>query len=263
MTTVISGHNAGFFSCCFVKLYDIVTFFNINKSLPDKVDSSQQFSWYKNGNPKDLTYEYFEDYNKYPDIKYSSEIVYHWQLQFSDYSKYLPYEQLTPFMNKYFSPSSEVKEMVAMLEEKYRIDYSNTCVLFYRGLDKNRETTICDYEEYIPFAKKIQELNPDTRFLIQSDETEFITNMLEMFPDNSFYMNDEIRHIKKSDTTVDYECKDNILHFSKLYLAITIIMSKCKNVICGSGNCSMAIVLYRGNSNGVYQNFNGVWLVSP
>ena len=35
-------HNAGFFSCCSVKLTKIVEFINLNKKLPDSVDSSAQ-----------------------------------------------------------------------------------------------------------------------------------------------------------------------------------------------------------------------------
>ena len=55
-------HNAGFFSCCSVKLSNIVDFINIYKKLPDHVDSSAQFSWYKKIPNKDITFDYFENY---------------------------------------------------------------------------------------------------------------------------------------------------------------------------------------------------------
>ena len=42
------NHNSGFFSCCSVKLREIVDFINSNKRIPDIVDSSEQFKWYKN-----------------------------------------------------------------------------------------------------------------------------------------------------------------------------------------------------------------------
>ena len=41
------SHNSGFFSCCSVKLTEIVKFINLNKRLPDHVDSSKQFRLYK------------------------------------------------------------------------------------------------------------------------------------------------------------------------------------------------------------------------
>ena len=40
--------NCGFFSNCSVKLNKITDFVNENKKLPDYVDSSRSFSWYKN-----------------------------------------------------------------------------------------------------------------------------------------------------------------------------------------------------------------------
>ena len=42
-------HNAGFFSCCSVRLTEIVNFINTNLGqLPYNVDSSEQFIWYRN-----------------------------------------------------------------------------------------------------------------------------------------------------------------------------------------------------------------------
>ena len=40
--------NAGFFSCCSIRLNKIVDYINLNRKLPTSVDSSQQFLWYKN-----------------------------------------------------------------------------------------------------------------------------------------------------------------------------------------------------------------------
>ena len=123
-----------------------------------------------------------------------------------------------------------------------------------------RETTICTYDEYLIYANSIMTNNPNIIFLIQSDETGFIEFMRDKFPNNSFYFKDEIRHMSKGDNTVDLVMPDTNFEFSKYYLAITIIMSKCKFIVCGSGNCSIWIMLYRGNNNNVYQNLNGKWL---
>ena len=83
--------------------------------------------------------------------------------------------------------------------------------------------------------------------------------MTNKFPHNSFYFKDEIRHMKKCNDTVDKKMKSQNYDFSKKYLAITIIMSKCKFIICGSGNCDMWIMFYRGNNNNVIQYLNGTW----
>ena len=147
------------------------------------------------------------------------------------------------------------------MEKKYDINYDNICVLFYRGNDKITETSLCEYDEYIKYANEILEKNPDTRFFIQSDETEFIERMTSLYP-NSFYFKDETRHMKKQNSTVDKLMRNNIDIFSKNYLAITMLMAKCKFIICGSGNCSIWIMFYRGNNKNVYQNLNSKWIIS-
>jgi hypothetical protein len=262
MDTLTITHNAGFFSCCSVKLDNIIKYFNTNKKLPKIVDSSKQFNWYKlNENDDDITFKYFDNYDNYNNIEFTKNINYYQYYQFADYSQ-LNYNDICPFVQKYFSPSLEVKNIITLLEKKYNLDYNNICVLFYRGNDKVTETKLCGYNEYIILAKKILQQNPNIVFFIQSDETEFIEMMLSKFPNNSFYMKDEVRHMKKCVNTVDIVFKNNNIEmFSKAYLAITIIMSKCKYIICGSGNCSIWIMLYRGNVNNVYQHLQNQWII--
>lgn len=258
MSILYITHNAGFFSCCSVKLHNIINFFNINKQLPEHIDSSAQFNWYKSNKSIDVTYDYFDSINN--SIIHEIDIDYHHEHQFIDYSK-LQYKNICPFIKKYFSPSLEIKNIIIDIEKKYDLNYENICVLFYRGNDKNTETKICEYSEYIIYAKKILNINPNILFLIQSDETEFIEEMTLTFPQNSFYLKDEIRHMKKCNGTVDNLIRNEIEKYSKLYLAITIMMSKCNYIICGSGNCSIWIMLYRGNTNNVYQNLNNQWII--
>ncbi len=255
--SVICTHNAGFFSCCSVKLSNIVDFINANSVLPYLVDSSNQFRWYKK-NDEDITYEYFEHYDNITDMNIKNPIDYHWCHQFNNYSL-LAYNTIVPLITKYFSPSTHINDIIQTLNQKYNLNYDNICVLFYRGNDKITETQLCSYNDYLIYANLIMKNNPNIVFLIQSDETEFIDFMSQQFPNNSFYFKDEIRHMNKCKNTVDRVMKDKNYEFSKYYLAITIIMSKCKYIVCGSGNCSIWILLYRGNADGVYQNLNGVW----
>jgi hypothetical protein len=188
-------------------------------------------------------------------------INYDYGHQFLVYSN-LKNNNIIPVVKKYFSPSLEIKNIITNMETKYNIDYKNVCVLFYRGNDKNTETTICSYDEYITIAKDILCKHPQIKFLVQSDETEFITEIMTTFPNNSFLFNDEIRHMNKCKSTVDICMNLENYKYSKYYLAITIIMSKCQYIICGSGNCSLWIMFYRENNNNVYQNLNGVWTIN-
>ena len=257
--TLFIRHNSGFFSCCSVRLDTIVKYFNMYRSLPLSVDSSAQFEWYKppGTNGASIVETYFItdisgfQFSKQP-IEYG-----HW-FQLTDYKK-LNYKAIQPFITKYFSPSQEIQDIVSNLETKYSLDYSNLCVLFYRGNDKITETELSSYDEYIAKAKEIQEQNPSIRFLLQSDETEFLEALSSHFP-NSFYFKDEIRHIKKANTSVDKVFPQDNYQFSKYFLAITLCMAKCKYVVCGSGNCSIWIALYRGNTEGIYQHLHDKWI---
>jgi hypothetical protein len=262
MSLVIT-HNAGFFSCCSVKLNVIVDYINSNKKLPDVVDSSTQFKLYKTDTDKDVTYDYFENPNNLNDLEFNeySKIDYKHSHQFNNYLN-LDFKNLCPIVKKYFSPSNHIVDIIKHIEDKYNLDYNNICVLFYRGNDKIKETKICEYDDYMEYANVIINKNPNIQFLIQSDETEFIELMTKTFPNNSFYFKDEIRHMNKCNSSVDIVMKEKNVMFSKFYLAITIIMSKCEYIICGSGNCSIWIILYRGNSKNIYQNLNKKWFIN-
>jgi hypothetical protein len=252
-------HNAGFFSCCSVKLDNIINYVNTNNKLPNIVDSSQQFDWYKKTNG-DITFTYFEHYDKINVPVKLQNIDYHHEKQFEDYNK-LDYASICPYVKKYFSPSTNILKMIDDIEKKYNItNYNDVCLLFYRGNDKIIETSLCKYEEIIEKANHVLNLNPNVKFLIQSDETEFIQKMIDTFPSNTFYFKDEIRHMSKNNSTVDIVFRNTNFEFSQLYLAITIIMSKCNYIIFGSGNCSIWIMLYREHSNNMFQYLNGVWL---
>lgn len=257
--SLTTTHNAGFFSCCSIKLNNITDYFNAHSKLPDSVDSSIQFEWYKTQQEKhrDITYEYFEHYET---IQIQPETIRHpihycFDHQFMDYST-LDYNIL-PIIKKYFSPSKQIIDMVDHFKDRYQIDYDNICVLYYRGNDKIIETPLCNYDEYVLYATRILKHQPNIRFLIQSDETEFIEFMTEQFPHNSFIMKDHIRHINKCTSSVDIEMREKNFEFSKYYLAITIIMSKCKYVICNSGNCSKWIMFYRESGKNMCQFLQG------
>ena len=84
--SIVITHNAGFFSCCSVKLNKIVDFINVNEKTPDAVDSSQQFEWYKTNKDEDITYDYFEHYNNIKNIEIECPINYHWDHQYLNYS---------------------------------------------------------------------------------------------------------------------------------------------------------------------------------
>ena len=173
--TLIITHNAGLFSCYTIRLLNILSYFNKYKECPYKVDSSTQFKDYKINQNKDYTYEYIKLNNSmiinyYNDIKITNEDR---EEQFSNY-KNINFDNIEPFINKYFSPSDNILNIVSKLENKYNLDYNNLAVFYYRGTDKYIETNRCDYNEYIDKAIQIKKDFPLVKFLITSDEINLI-----------------------------------------------------------------------------------------
>ena len=255
-------HGEGFFSCCSVILSDIVLYINQHGRLPIGVDSSDLFKMYKPlGEPRDITYDYFIHYNKqFETFEYTGPINYDWGWQFWYYT-HLDFNKLTPLVRKYFSPNEDIQTIINAMEEKYGLkeNYDNICVLFHRGNDKKRETLLCEYSDMIQKSAEIKEHNREIKFLVQSDETEFIETLCELYS-GSLVFNDEIRHMKKCDNSVDKVFPQMNYQYSKYFLAIVIIMSRCKHIICGSGNISMWIAFYRGHVENFHQFFNGQWV---
>jgi len=257
---IIVAHKFGFFSCCSVILDNIAQFCNTYGLLPDHVDSSESFDWYKPPGLEggDITRHYFDPEHTETSLHMDLPVDFRHEHQWKNYSE-LRYDQIGQLLRRYFVPTIEIRNLVADMESRYNIaDYENLCVLFYRGNDKSTETRLCGYEEFIDQARAVQTKHPGVRFLIQSDETEFIDRMSSEFPD-SFYLKDDIRHMSKRISSVDLVGPQYNYEFSKRYLAITILMGKCKHIVCNTGNCSLWIMLFRGNAENVYQNFDGIW----
>ncbi len=260
MTILKTIHNAGFFSCCSIRLLDIMIYFNDNKGLPDIVESSEQFGHYKSYAMQNLIPFYFKE-NSELEIPYTGrrEMTYaKEEPQFSDY-KLIDFTNTNLYRDKYFTPSDHVGDLVGMYTDKYQIDYKNTCAVFYRGNDKNRETQIASHQDFIDKAKEIKLSNPNIRFLIQPDETEFLFAFKQEFSDCFWF--EETPHMMKKDSCMVFETpQEQRAEYGAKFFAAVLCISKCKHLITHSGNGSFWSVLYRGNMDNVYQILNKQWL---
>ncbi len=245
-------HDGGFFSCCSVRLHFLIEFFNKYKSIPGTYVTKKYFECNKRDPEEDLTFHYFKhyDYNNEP-IEYTKDIEFKEWFQYKIFNT-LDLEGLKPFIIKYFTPTDVILDLQRLIEKKYKLDFDNICVLFYRGNDKATEMDLPPIDFYIEYGNQMLEKNPNIKFLIQSDETNFINQMKEEFPNNVVFY-DEIRHMYKKNSTVNVVFKETNYEYSLLYYAITLIMSKCKYIICNAGNCSLWIVFYRGNCDNIVQ----------
>ena len=267
-------HNSGFYSCCMYKLWQIIQYFNTHEQVPKELDVREQFRWYKPGNLSDnVTYDFFERPREDIVIEYRGEIDFDHEYQWINFKEF-DYSIFTPFIRKYYTPTQKVYEIVEMMEKKYNLDYDNLGVLFYRGNDKRKETKptnqIASYKEHIKKGNELLSNNPNMKLIIQSDETEYINEMLKNFP-NSIVFYDEIRHMNNNRKgTVDKvaglggewnsEVGKTNYEFAFKFMAIMIIMSKCKNLVLNIGNCSLWICFFRENANNVDLYVNNEWV---
>jgi hypothetical protein len=248
------SQNAGFFSCCTVRLSEIINFYNDRHILPI-VDSYDLFELYKLDVKDDISTIFFKNSEEQESFEIVKKITFNdsgEENQFSNY-KNLNYDILLPFVKKYFTLTSTIIKRQNKLINKYSLDLSNTCAVFYRGNDKIIETTQPSYDEFINKVKEYKNNNPNVKLLLQTDERELLDRFMNEFPETINFK--EIPTINKTMTTVAKHFKNdsNKLKIVKYFLASINILSKCKNVISTSGNCEMWIALFRGNGEGIIQ----------
>ena len=291
--SVVVTHNAGFYSCCSVRLDMIIAHYNNTGTYPSIVDSSAQFALYKpvdNASvDNDISGEFFVNYvgggEKDGDSSTSrntstknttttTTLQPQRPIEFSFYDQFtlfslLDYAAIVPFVVRYFTPTDEIFDMCQALRKKYQLDYNNTCVLYYRGLDKCTECRIPSYDEMFTRAFHVlQNSQRPMRLLVQSDETEFILAAQQVFGASGIadviVFADETRTLPRSIAQVDkvFQNDNYNLHYAKWFLAITVTMAQCATVVCNTGNCGLWVCLFRGNARGVHQYGNGAFYVA-
>lgn len=262
MTVLKSIHNAGFFSCSTIALMDAIHYYNENKGLPDQFDRTEQYMHYKAYAGQDLITYYFDQWSiGHVHAPYEGAMPMPYDcmsIQFTPY-RTLPIDDWMGITAKYFHPSDHIGNIAYNLKVKYNLDYDNTCAVFFRGNDKKREMSIAPYEAFIQKAREVKEANPNIRFLVQPDETEFLNAFLQEFPNSVFF--EETPHISKQDSAVFYELpRHERAEYGARFFAAVLCISKCSQIITHSGNCGLWACLYRGNANNVMQYFNGAWI---
>lgn len=257
MKVLKTTHNAGFFSCCSIRLIDIMIYFNDHQGLPDIVDSSQQFGHYKSYVMENLIPYYFMDK---PDIEipYNGRVDITLERQEPQFSSYhnIRFDDIKPFIYKFFTPSIHVGDYAYMLREKYNIDYNNTCAVFYRGNDKYKETKIAPYREFIEKAREVYNTNPGIVFLVQPDEGDFLRAFYKEFPNNTIHY-EETPYTDNRESCMVFELPQaDRKEYGLRYFAAVYTLSQCKHLITHSGNGGNWAVFYRGHSDNVHQ-----WLI--
>lgn len=247
---LVVTHDAGFFSCCTIRLQSIIRFFNETGVLP-LVDSSKQWSNYKDDKEySDITDKLFKTKDTTIEKK---EIVFNFdgkEDQFGDYDL-INYEDLKFFIDKYFSPTDDVVERKNYYINKYDIDIDETISVLYRGNDKGSEIHLPSFQSYLTKVNDVVKQYPQKKILIQTDENEFCDFMLSNFPDAIVVK--ELKRINRSHTAIQFVTPiGEKFNLAFNFLSVLFLISQTSIVLTNKGNVGLWCCLYRGDTNNVF-----------
>jgi len=255
------GDYNGFFSNCSVKLESIINYFNTNNYLPKFIDSSKLFYMYKINKLDDITYDMFENESNINNVirtdkilSYDGGIIH---MQYKSY-KNIDFDNIYPFIKKYFTPSNKIIQLKDMLIQKYNINPEEYIGVYYRATDKIKEIKLCDIKQFKLKIKEILNINKNLKILLLTDSKEIFDYFKNKFPTLTFINENKLSNINIG---IHNENNSEINYNDIKYLFATfLIMSSCKYYICGSNNGALWTMFYRNNNNNIYQNSNNVWL---
>lgn len=265
---IIRQHDtrAGFFSCYTVLLYELIQFYNKTYTLPETLDTSNTFGMYKYDPKIDVTHDFFQHHETMKTTFEPKPVTNSfgiWGFQNYNY-KNIQYNELIPFIKKYFSPSDKIINLQNILLSMYNIYLDNCIAIYYRGTDKKNETALDNFDSYYNKLIEIIADNTDMQIIVQTDSAQFLEFMksklvgknLIVIKENEVSYRDKGIHHEKSP-------KENFkdIHY---FFSTILILSRCKHVLCSSGNVSIAMmfyrVLYTNNIANIYQNYDMAWL---
>jgi len=230
------NHSAGVFSCYTIRLEAILDYFNTFKCPPDVIDSSVQFSMFKDVWARDVSDGFYKwnDLQSIPEYDHPiSSTSDDREQQFSDYNK-LHFSDLQPFVRKFFAPSDWISTRLFQIEQQFPTLSDEFCGVLYRGTCKKLETIQPSHSEFIERVVQFKQKHPGIKFFIQTDEPcLFAMAERRLGHENCFL--EPIQGASKLATVQNY-------------VANVIAMSRCKHLITTSGNGEYWMRLFRGNN---------------
>jgi len=168
--------HAGFFSCCSVKLSNIVNYYNKFNFFPKKINTDSLFNIYKTSD-KNIDSHFFQKNGENTDKFILNKVKNPGCANISNYSLY-DYKNLRYIINKYFKPTQKIINIKNKLISKYRINKNCTAV-YYRGTDKYKEVKSIGFRI---FKKKIDTIiQKGEKILLLTDSKQFLNYMENMY----------------------------------------------------------------------------------
>lgn len=240
MSTLIVGSGTGVTSCLSVRLHDAIRYRELYGEWADQINSSAQFSIYRDEKWQDVSKFILGPYNKPDKAMTFPNYDNGWQYKWYD-EIYL--EKLAPLANRICMLSTNVYDK--------SIDFSRRMegrtAILYRGNDKKMEIGVTPYEDIFEMANEIG----NKSFIVQTDEKEFYDEFCNQFPDTIRF--DEIPMMNRNYEKYVMPEIGNKAKFTINFLAALVAISKAKNLIITTGNTGIWTILFRGTTEGTYQ----------
>jgi hypothetical protein len=272
--------SGGFFAQCRGVLISLIEHINNHKCFPKIMPNQNIFDKYNPFvdvyNPMTL---FFKPSDKPYKLNQQSEFLIpgHPSQNFND---------IQQIINHYFSPNDEIIKNKKFIIDKYKLknSLSNFCAVYYRGTDKHKEA---GYIDFSVFEKKVTEIansNSNIKFILQTDDQLFHNHMVHFFKKKSYkYITFEENKLIADNTKgfhltqaagetqskhsnnpwgIGFKTKLKNFEHIKLLLAIFLILSECKYLICSESCGSWWMEIVRNNCKNFYLYQNMSWLTS-
>ena len=98
------------------------------------------------------------------------------------------------------------------------------------------------------------------KFLVQTDENEFLNVFLNRFPNNTIYL-EEIERLDKQINCVFFTLPINKREEHAInFFSAVVLLAQCEYIITHSGNGGMWSMFYRETARNVHQNLFSKWI---
>lgn len=239
--TFFAQKDSGFFSICSLVLFEL----SRGPTSTDRVDATNVFSYFSPPGV-DAWPLFFEIQSQIRIPKSARNPFARRRRNHSVYSD-LPIYRARKHLLKFFCPSQEVLQKKRQVVRNYSINPKNTLVICYRGTDKRIEIPPEPIEDYIAEARKILKKRPNLRVMVQTDQEQVRKRLMAEFGDSAFSI-DEMPTTAGDTVIHKLIHEDQKADFGQLLLATVLIMASSQYVISHTGNMSLWIALFRGNT---------------
>lgn len=160
----------------------------------------------------------------------------------------LDFAQLRPYVKAFFSPSRAVKNLISEIVNEYLMAPGSYSCLCYRGTDKYTELRLESPQKFSLACNALMLQNNfnSSPLLIQTDDMSAYEQICASLNIEHFRITQ--MPMTREKMAIHLHNMRNRKEFSKLLLAVNLLISKSKILVTHTGNMALWQFLYRGNS---------------